>query len=193
MKAGLAWAILAAALVAAPARAQSVAQPAAKPAASSDPIGDLLAKQAQFDEPDEAAEPPPPQVRRSVRGGVTRELSDAAYDARIRASMAAAGTFRGPLEGGWTIVGSNGDLYDLQLSDKKGVVEGAWRDLRKAGAPNASGFIDAVERAGGEVTVRFGEGRLVALLRAQPDGRWTGELSGDGGSPRPVVLKRRGP
>ncbi len=155
---------------------------------SDDPIGDLLAKQTEALEP-----PPPPPAPRSVKGGVTRELSDAAYDARIRASMEAARRVRGPLEGGWTIAGAGGDLFDLQLSERKGVIEGAWRDLSHAGAPGASGYIDAVERSGDDLTVRFADGRLTALLHAQPDGLWSGELTGEGSGPRPIRLKRRGP
>jgi hypothetical protein len=175
---------MAAALLAGPALAQAPASP------PDDPIGDLLAKQDQ--EPDEAAQPPSPPVPRSSRGAVSRELSDAAYDARIRASMAAAQTYRGPLEGGWTIASPDGDLYALQLSDRKGVVEGAWRDLRRTGAVDASGFIDEVQVSGSEVTVRFAGGRVIAALHGAPGRPWTGELT-EAGQTRPVSLKRRGP
>ena len=83
----------------------------------------------------------------------------------------------------------DGELYALQLSDKgNGVVEGAWRDLRKPGALSASGFVDQVERVGDEMTLRFGPS--IAVLQGTADGRWAGELA-EGGRTRAVTLRRR--
>ncbi len=116
--------------------------------------------------------------------------ADLAYDGRIRSSMASAQGFQGPLDGGWTLAAGARELYALQLIDRNGAVEGAWRDLRRPGALDASGFIDQVERAGGELTVRFAGG-AVAILHAD-DGRWSGELS-EGGRAESVTLRRRNP
>jgi len=182
----------------------------------SDPIADVLQRQAREDpeEPDEAAERPPPQPPAAVPAPAPRpppptlkepvflnetgrtpdqppSVSDLAYESRLRASSASAQGFQGPLDGGWTLAASEGgDLYAFQLADRgNGVVEGAWRDLRRAGALSASGFVDQVERVGGEVILRFGPS-AVATLQGTADGRWSGELV-EGGRTRAVTLRRR--
>ena len=67
-------------------------------------------------------------------------------------------------------------------------MEGAWRDLRRAGALDASGFFEIVERTGGDLTFRF-EGGVVAVLRPEGD-RWTGQLT-EGGRSEAVNLTRQ--
>ena len=159
------------ALAATPALAQAP-QPAAEP----DPIAALLQQQDQ--------RPPPAPASPSAEA-----LRDAALDSRIRASMASVQRFQGALDGGWTLIAGNAELYALQLSDRgKGVVEGAWRDLRRPGALNASGFIDAVELAGSDMTVRFGD--RTAVLHGTADGRWSGELT-EAGRTQAVTLRRK--
>ena len=116
--------------------------------------------------------------------------ADVAYDSRIRASMAAAQGFQGPMDGAWTLLAGDRELYVLQLIDRNGAVEGAWRDPRRPGALNASGLIDQADRTGDDLTVRFAGG-AVAVLHAV-DGRWTGELS-EGGRKESVRLRRRNP
>lgn len=113
--------------------------------------------------------------------------ADLAYDSRIKASMAAAQSFQGPLDGGWTLSGPGGDLYAFELADKDGAIEGSWRDLRHPGGISASGFVERVEAGDGELTVRFG-GR-VAVLRAE-EGRWRGRLTEDGRT-EAVSLRRK--
>ncbi|HKP78991.1 MAG TPA: hypothetical protein VJU34_07690, partial [Phenylobacterium sp.] len=113
-----------------------------------------------------------------------------AYDSRLRASAASAQGFQGPMDGGWTLSAGGQPLYAVQLTDRNGTVEGAWRDLRRPGALDASGFFDVVERAGGDLTFRFTDG-VVAVLH--PDGaRWTGQLT-EAGRREAVSLTRRGP
>lgn len=115
-------------------------------------------------------------------------LAGAAYDSRIRASLVSTQAFQGPLDGAWRLAAASGPLYDFQLVDRSnGVVEGAWRDLRRPGALSASGFVDAVERDGASVKLRFGE--RVAILSPRADGGWTGELNGPEGR-KPVTLSR---
>jgi hypothetical protein len=97
----------------------------------------------------------------------------------------------GPLDGSWRLnVEGAGDLYALELVDRGGPVEGAWRDLRRAGL-NASGFVDDIQRLGSTLTVRFQApaGVAEATLSAQADGRWTGEIV-DGDRRRPATLRR---
>lgn len=123
-------------------------------------------------------------------------VRDMTYDGRIRASFAAAEGFQGPLDGGWTLAGADGQgLYALQLVDKTDRLEGVWRDLRRKGALNASGLVDDIQRLRGELTLRFaaepGKPVTVATLHAGTDG-WIGDLA-EGGQSRKVTLRRTAP
>lgn len=162
---------LAAALAAAPALAQAPARDPQTPAPDPPTVVEVPPQL-----------PPPPDP-----------VTELAYDSRIRASAASAQSFQGPLDGAWTLSAEGvGALYAFQLVDRgAGPVEGAWRDVRRPGALEASGFVDQVERGDGAVTLRFA-GAKVATLRAGPDGGWTGELV-DGGARRTVRLSRRAP
>lgn len=116
--------------------------------------------------------------------------AEMAYDSRLRSSAASVQGFQGPMDGGWTLSAGGRALYAFQLTDRSGAVEGAWRDLRRAGALDASGFFDIVERTGGDLTFRFTDG-VVAVLH--PDGgRWAGQLT-EAGRNEAVSLTRRAP
>jgi hypothetical protein len=134
---------------------------------------------------DEAGKTPdaPPTVR------------DMAYDARIRSSFASAQSFQGPLEGGWTLSDPYGDRYVLQIVDRRDRLEAVWRDLRRPGSIEGSGLVDTIQRAGGDLTLKFTESKtpdLTLTLREEPDGRWSGKLvRGDDTSK--VTLRRTGP
>jgi hypothetical protein len=156
-------------------------------------------------EPDAAPPPAPqgPRARPSTLGAPVNleetgkspdgppTPADVAYDNRIRASLAAAEGFMGPLDGGWTVAGPNGQaLYVLQLADRNGEIQGAWRDPRRAGQPDASGLIDDIVREGSEVRFRFAA--VSGVLRPAGGGGWSGELSEDGKT-RAVSLSRRNP
>ena len=129
-------------------------------------------------------------------------LRDLAYESRIRASFAAAEGFQGPLDGGWTLTGADGQgLYALQLVDKTDRLEGVWRDLRRKGALNASGLVDDIQRQGGDLVLRFsaepGKPVTVATLhavdsRGGAEGAWSGDLS-ESGQSRKVTLRRTAP
>lgn len=116
--------------------------------------------------------------------------ADLAYDGRIRASMASAQSFLGPLDGGWTLMAGPKALFVLQLSDRNGVVEGAWRDPERPGQPGASGLIDDIAREGDDLRLSFAG--VTGVLHAGADGRWAGEIV-EAGRPRPVRLVRRNP
>ena len=177
------------------------------------------AKDADPDEPDTAAagpktdadptplpastaQPTPQPVQRSTltrpvhleETGKTSDgpptSDDLAYDSRLKSSMASAQSFQGPMEGGWTLVAGGRELYAFQLVDRNGAVEGAWRDVRRVGALDASGFIDQVERTDGAMTLRIGA--LVVVLHANADGRWVGEIT-EAGRTQAVSLRRRTP
>ena len=208
----LAAALILAGLAVAPAQAQPAADPI-------DALLRPLPKDADVEEPDTAAtgsavEPDPtlpggpqpyrpyvprphPTLTAPVFVNETGKNPDApptpteaAYDSRLRSSAASVQGYLGPLDGGWTLTAAGRPLYAVQLTDRNGAVEGAWRDLRRAGALDASGFFDIVERRGGDLTFRFTE-TVVATLH--PDGgRWAGELT-EAGRREPVTLARRAP
>jgi hypothetical protein len=119
---------------------------------------------------------------------------DLSYEARLRASFAAAQGLQGPLDGRWTLGGADGDLYDLQLVDSGSApVEGVWRDLRRPAALEATGFLADIVQTGGRLTFRFqpraGGEWATATLVAGVDGRWSGELD-DAGRRHSVTLRR---
>lgn len=112
-------------------------------------------------------------------------IADVAYDERLRASMAASRELRGALDGGWSVMAGDRELYVLELADRKGGVEGAWRDPRR---PGVSGFVDAVERTDGQIVMRFAAA-VVTLYGAA--GRWSGDIR-EGERVERVTLWRRG-
>ncbi|MDZ4371918.1 MAG: hypothetical protein U1C74_10895 [Phenylobacterium sp.] len=114
-------------------------------------------------------------------------VEEAAYDSRLRSSAAAIRNFQGPMEGAWALSGGGRDLFLLQLVDRDGWIDGAWRDPQRPGAPEASGLIADVPR-GGEMTLRFADG-VVAVLRPAGD-HWTGRLT-EAGRSQAVTLTRR--
>jgi hypothetical protein len=183
-----------------------------------DPIDALLRpppKDADVEEPDTAAtgaavepdpglSPAPPTYVPPPRSTLTSPVyvnetgknpdapptpAEMAYDSRLRSSAASAQGFQGPMDGGWTLSAGKQALYAFQLTDRNGAVEGAWRDLRRPGALDASGFFDVVERAGADLTFRFTDS-VVAVLHPEA-GRWAGELT-EGGR-REAVSLARGP
>lgn len=203
---GLIGALMAvAALTAAPAHAQI---------APADPIDALLKQKAVEDEPDVAAsgstavEPDPvvpataPAAPRSILTTPTflhetgkapdgpGTAADQAYDDRLRASASAMRRAYGPLEGGWTLSAAGRAVFQLQLVDRDGYVEGAWRDLRRPGALDGSGFIEDTPKTGGDVTLRFA-GDAVLVLHPE-SGRWAGQLT-EAGRSEAATLVRRGP
>ena len=119
--------------------------------------------------------------------------SDLYFESRVRQSFAAAQGMQGSLDGHWVVRAAGMEVYDLQLVDKnQGTVEGAWRDPRRKGATDASGFIDTIQRSGAELTVRFqprpGDDPVQLSLRALGDG-WTGELI-ERGDRKSVTVRR---
>ena len=112
---------------------------------------------------------------------------DQASDDRLRSSMAAAQALRGRLEGGWIVSANGHDLYALELIDRNGMVEGAWRDLRRPGALEASGFIAPTDRVEGRLTLQLGARRV--SLGLDRDGSWRGVLQPAAGA-QEVSLRR---
>ena len=117
------------------------------------------------------------------------------YESRLRNSFASAQGLQGPLDGAWTLRGRDGQaLYALLLVDKGvGQLEGAWRDPRRRGAIDASGFLSDIQRVGAQLNASFyphpGAGAVSMTLNPGSDGSWTGELD-ENGRRTGVTLKR---
>ena len=116
------------------------------------------------------------------------------YESSIRSTFEAREAQQGPLDGRWVLSDAAGKgLYMIQLADPgpgRGPVEGAWRDLGRQGAANASGFLASADRAGEALVLRFEEGQAwVVTLTLGPDGRWSGRMQAADQS-RPVVMTR---
>lgn len=201
--------VLSVVLVASPALAQqspatippapSVAAPSASsgpPAAQVlDPLADLIQQSGQdMDEEQAETAAPRPAPRRKpnilpIPAPGETTPAEQVYEMRVRGSIAAAQNLQGPLDGQWRIAGPDGTpLYALQIVDKAGggaPLEGAWRDLRRTGAPGSTGLIDDLQREGEGLSARFSarEGGQASILTLSPDGDgWRGQLVEDGAS-----------
>jgi hypothetical protein len=122
--------------------------------------------------------------------------SDAAIDARIRASADAAESLQGPLDGHWTLVGADGAaIYAFQIVDKPSGTEppeGVWRDLRRPAMPGDIGLIDVMVRNPGALNISFiarAGATTTIVLKSGADGVWSGQLT-EGGRTTPVTLRR---
>lgn len=120
--------------------------------------------------------------------------TDLSYEARMRSSFNSAQGMQGPLDGAWSLKAGGSELYDLQLVDSgSGNLEGAWRDPRRRGATDASGFIDTISRIGGQLIIRLtprpGAEPSILMLNADSNGAWSGELT-ERGERRAVTMRR---
>ena len=116
------------------------------------------------------------------------------YASGVRSNFQAREARQGDLDGRWTLSDPDGKgLYVFQFADPgpgRGPVEGAWRDLARQGAPNASGFLDAADRTGSALSLSFEEtGRLTITLIQGADGRWTGVIH-DADRTKPVIMTK---
>ena len=168
----MSWAaVLAAVVVGAPAPATVPAAPVAPPAATGEEPTTAQPDQSNFGE------------------------------AQVLAGVAAAETARGPLDGRWRVSLVDGQpLYVFQISDSGGVpdarsiepIEGAWRDLRRPNALDASGVFAVVRRDQEQLSIVFyeGVGEEAETLRLDAAGQaWTGELV-TAGTRSKVVMTR---
>lgn len=176
--------------------------PAAEVPQALDPLADLIAQSGQdMDEEQAETAAPKPAPRRKPNilpipapGEVT--AAEQVYEMRVRGSIAAAQTLQGPLDGQWRVAGPDGTpLYALLIVDKAGgaaPLEGAWRDLRRTGAPGSTGLIDDLQREGEGLSARFvlreGGQPAILTLRPEADGRWSGQLVEEGAA-RPVAAE----
>ena len=121
--------------------------------------------------------------------------ADLNYQNRVLGNFQATQGRQGPYDGRWTISGSAGDMFVLQLTDpgEGGKIEGAWRDLRRNGG-GRSGLIDSIVRDGDMVTVRFveetGAQPVEVKLRSSQPGGWLGEANTVEGGRQSIVMHR---
>ncbi len=107
----------------------------------------------------------------------------AAYDSALRGAAQSAQLVQGPLDGGWTVFGRDGErLYRLQIADRGlglGLAEGAWRDLKTNARLLSSGFIANVAYDGAQLTMKFYQSDandLVVMTVRPMGGAWSGQL-----------------
>jgi hypothetical protein len=174
---------------------QSAAQPAAQ-AEPTPPPAAVSAPSAQVTPLIGPATPRPARIEDTAVSpdGPLRE-PDRNYENRVLSNFQATQNRQGPFDGRWTVTGSAGDMFVLQLTDPGdgGVIEGAWRDVRRAGQGRA-GLIDSITREGDLVTVRFVEAGSTSpvevRLRSPQPGGWLGEASTPEGGRQSVVMHR---
>ena len=118
--------------------------------------------------------------------------ADVAYDSRLLSSFAAAQSFSGPLQGGWTLSAQGaGDLYELQITETAGELGGAWRDLKRGRDPDGSGLLRLVRRTPTGLSLGFappGRAPVAVVLKAD----LTGELT-QGDQRLAVTLRKIAP
>jgi hypothetical protein len=126
------------------------------------------------------AEPPP--------------LGPEAFEARMKASSAAAQALQGHWDGTWVLSEAHGrPRFVFQITDPAdgGPLAGAWREAARGGR---TGWIDAIARRGGGLQLSFtpaGQGEAI-VVRVEPRGaRSAVGLLDAGGVRRPVRLALR--
>lgn len=150
--------------------------------------------------------PPPPPRRPLLSAPVTVDEYDKTpeaplnavelgYESRLRSSFASAQGMQGPMDGAWMLRSRSGEtLYSFMLVDKGGgTLEGAWRDPRRRGSPDASGFMVDIQRVGSQVSASFypraGGGVATVMLTPGGGGEWSGDLL-EGRDRTAVTLRR---
>jgi hypothetical protein len=157
------------------------------------------------------ASPPPaspaPAAASSDEDGPPASNAQAGVgESQIRASFQMAEATRGALDGRWRLAGADGGaLYLFQFSDSGGApdprattpmapqVEGAWQDLRRPNALNATGMFETVRRDGSRLSIVLDEGDppRTETITLQPVGSaWSGEFV-DGAARTPVTMTRQ--
>ena len=175
----------------------------------------LLAAQPAAPDPDSPPPPAPPPASSppsataeppSIDSILEQEpLTEDARQAAVRGAFDAAQARRGSLDGRWRLSDAMGaPLYDFLLADRgearpdpmappdQPPIEGAWRDLRRPGAINDAGALEAVRHEGERLTIAFtvpGSGALTLALEQLPSGVWMGETE-IGGATVAVFLDR---
>jgi hypothetical protein len=127
--------------------------------------------------------------------------TERAYQAGIKRNFDAQQVRMGPLDGAWTVRGSNGAaILGLVLVDPgrpDSEIEGAWRSLATRPGGARSGFLLGVSREGQTLVIRWypsDDTGNMTVMRLKPghDGRWSGSLL-IGDVEAPVTMVRAAP
>lgn len=144
-------------------------------------------------EPRTAAAPRPYVAPRSLSYEIPA-VAEQLYESGVRGNALAAQVGRGPLDGGWNVVGADGAaILRLQLSDDGSAVDGAWTDPNVPPGIRSGLITPAFRIPGSQVTLRFSEragGDAVTLILTPGGGYrvWSGQL--DRGGRRTAVTLR---
>jgi hypothetical protein len=150
--------------------------------------------------------PAPPALPSEEDGPPASNAQAGVGETQIRASYQVAEATRGALDGRWRLAGADGQvIYVFQFSDSGGApdarattpmspqVEGAWQDLRRPNALNATGMFETVRHDGAKLAIVLDEGDPphTETITLQPMGStWTGEFI-DGAARTPVTMTRQ--
>jgi hypothetical protein len=178
--------------------ALALQEPAATAAAAAQ--NETAPAQPAATQPPQAPQPVPraPRIddKTVAPDGPLRE-PDVNYQNRVLSNFQASQGRQGPFDGRWTVSGSAGDMFVLQLTDpgEGGRIEGAWRDVRRVGG-GRSGLIDSITRDGDLVIVNFvetqGGAPVEVRLRSPQPGGWLGEANTPEGGRQSIVMHRAG-
>jgi hypothetical protein len=146
--------------------------------------------------PPPSAEPRPVFIDdRGATPDAPPTAGDLAYQNRVLGVFRAAQGRQGALDGRWRVNADGVDVYILQFADPgagESRIEGAWRNVRREGGLDASGFIDQVSRENDEVVVRFTDAarRTAEIrLRTTPDGDGVGRIHWPQGGANVVMTR----
>ncbi len=133
-------------------------------------------------EPNPSARGPRPYVAPRSLLYELPSVAEQAYESGVRGNAMAAQVARGPLDGGWTVLGPNGDaLFRLQLSDDGSAVDGAWTDPNVPPGTRSGLVLPTFRTPGSPVALRFTErpGAAPVVITLAPGLRfraWSGQV-----------------
>ena len=178
--------------------------PAAAPVAP--PVQATPAPAAPAVQPAPTPPPASPALPSDEDGPPASNAQAGVGESQIRASYQNAEATRGALDGRWRLAGADGQvIYVFQFSDSGGApdprattprspqVEGAWQDLRRPNALNATGMFETVRHDGAKLAIVLDEGDppRTETITLQPTGSaWTGEFV-DGPTRTNVTMTRQ--
>jgi hypothetical protein len=167
----------------------------------------LAALALQAGQPGDEPAPPPSGAPPTIDSLLDQQtMTEDERAAAVRSAYAAAQARRGVLDWRWRLADARGrELYVFQFSDPGDipdprssspfvpVIEGAWRDPRRDGTHQGSGFLDSVRRDGADLVVRFidhdPDHPQVVTLHPGAEGAWSGAIEGE--APSKAVVMRR--
>jgi len=174
--------------------AQATAPPPASPTPNPDVVQTQPASPSPAPTPESTGEEPQTGPAPADVQGQGAEAQEA-WEARLHAAYDNAEARQGPLDGRWRLAGVGGDeLFVFVLSDTGAPdLVGAWRDVRRGGGSDGSGYLSITGRTADGIAIRFTEpgasAETIIQLRPTADGSWGGEMT-ESGAVRSVAMSR---